>query len=78
MTKKRKHLKFTTTGRTIHADIDRHWELDEESLQSESICASNDCEELGLHYIPYPYSDSGEVLVCHSHLQDMSDYADSR
>jgi len=46
--------------------------------KDDSLCASNDCEELGLHYIPYPYSDSGEALVCHSHLQDTSDYSDSR
>ena len=49
-----------------------------QAVEDESICASNDCEELGLHYIPYPYSDSGEALVCHSHLQDTSDYSDSR
>ena len=59
MTKKRKQLKFTTTGRSLQADIARHWELDEESLQSE-LCSVDDCGEVGSSYF-------GEYLVCGDH-----------
>ena len=67
MTKKRKQLKFTTTGRTLHADIDRHAsDLDEE------LCSEANCQEVGSAY--RTVGSNRGVLVCGDHSFQMKDY----